>query len=140
MISLEPNSSAVYFPLHMMRELVPRRVQEMCNDNTKVLLSGLRMTVVFQRGAAYVQSESAVQYANKEYFQSFQPDQRHRNGPKVPLLQTDHRGAYIAGVKIRSAHEPIVDKRKRAEIEESISKKLLSVEYMIRGERGQFVH
>ena len=123
MISLEPNSSAVYFPLHKQQQLLDRNIQE-TRDGTKVLLSGLRMTVVSAPGrGAFVQSESAVQYANKEYLQR-------REGPKVPLLETG-RGASIAGVRIRSEHEPITDLMTRKKIEEAVAKKLLSVEYTI---------
>ena len=98
-------------------------------DKTKILLSGLKMTVVFQKGGAFVQTESVVQYANKEHFEIFQSKQRHRDGTRVPLLDT-RRGINIAGVGIDNAHQPITDPSKRAMIEEAIGKLLISVEYV----------
>jgi hypothetical protein len=67
-------------------------------DKTKILLSGLEMNVMTQRGM-FVQIESKVKYANKEYWQSFQDEQRHREGAsRVPLLNTSTGS--IAGIRV----------------------------------------
>lgn len=133
MISLDPRSSMVFFPLHMQRNFLERPVNQETDDKTKILLSGLKMTAVFQRGGAYVETESIAQYANKEYFEMFNRDQRHRDGSRVPILNTSagRRGneTHIAGVPINGAQHAITDTNARKRIEEAIDKKLLTGEY-----------
>jgi hypothetical protein len=98
MISLEPNSAAVFFPLQDQPGLLNRMASAETRDKTKILLSGLEMNVMTQRGM-FVQIESKVKYANKEYWQSFQDEQRHREGAsRVPLLNTSTGS--IAGIRV----------------------------------------
>ena len=108
MISLEANSSSVYFPLSMQKNLLDRKASLESRDGTKVLLSGVDMNVLTSKGGMYVQMESVVKYANKELFQIFQEEQRHREGAsRVPLLNLSSRT--IAGVRIDSAQRPVPD-------------------------------
>ena len=98
MISLEPNSAAVFFPLQDQPGLLNRMASAETRDKTKILLSGLEMNVMTQRGM-FVQIESKIKYANKEYWQSFQDEQRHREGAsRVPLLNTSTGS--IAGIRV----------------------------------------
>ena len=98
MISLEPNSAAVFFPLQDQPGLLNNKATAETRDKTKILLSGLEMNVMTQRGM-FVQIESKVKYANKEYWQSFQDEQRHREGAsRVPLLNTSTGS--IAGIRV----------------------------------------
>lgn len=108
MISLDPSSSAVYFPLHEQRNLLQKNnVPEATKDRTKILLSGLDMNVITQ-GGMFVQIESSVKYANKEYWQISQEDDRHKVGAsRVPLLNVDNRNnAALCGIPIANLHRP----------------------------------
>ena len=104
MISLDPTSSAVYFPLPDQRRLLPRDVKKETEDETKIFLSGLQMNVVTQ-GGMFVQIENSVKYADKEYWQIPQEDDRHRDGAsRVPLLNQNK--ATICGIPIANLHRP----------------------------------
>ena len=139
MISLKPNSSAVFFPLDTQKELLKAmdrlregeepRLQE-TRDKTKMLLSGLKMTAVSRRGSVYVETESVVQYVDKDdvYYNYLEEHQRHASRKRVPLLDTKNRGASIAGVWIDSPDKPIPGSA-RAEIEEAINRKLINAQY-----------
>lgn len=119
MISLEPNSAAVFFPLQDQSTLLNNMADRETRDKTKMLLSGLEMNVMTQRGM-FVQIESAVKYANKEYWEVFQDAQRHRGGAsRVPLLDTGLKT--IAGVKVGNVDRPITENLKKS-IEEAIVK------------------
>ena len=121
MISLEPNSAAVYFPLEIQSELLSQKVPEQTRDKTKKLLSGVEMNVMTHHGM-FVQIENVVKYANKEYWQNYQDTQRHREGAsRVPLLNTDSRTGTIAGIKIVDLHRRIPDYQMNS-IEEAIVK------------------
>lgn len=111
MISLEANSSSVFFPLPKQGRLLDRKASLESRDGTKLLLSGVAMNVVTVRGGVCVQTESVVKYANKEHWEVFQDGQRHRKGAsKVPLLNVSgNRGVTIAGIRIDSAHRPVPD-------------------------------
>ena len=115
MISLEANSSAVFFP--------PTPRQAEVHGGTKILLEGLRSTVVLQRGAAVVQTERLVQYANKDYVDMC----RRGDEARVPLL--DARRNTIAGVQIPHVGQEVTDESTRARIEEAIRKMLINVEF-----------
>ncbi len=125
MISLEANSSSVFFPLPMQRNLLDRKASLESRDGTKILLSGVDMNVVTVKGGMYVQTESVVKYANKEHLQIFHEEQRHREGAsRVPLLNVgDSRkqGATIAGVRIDNVHRPVPDHLRKS-ITEAIKK------------------
>ncbi|KAL7547584.1 hypothetical protein ACHAWF_010863, partial [Thalassiosira exigua] len=102
MISLKQDSPMVFFPRNRQPDLLDRPMSPETRDGTKVLLSGLKMTAVFVKGGACVQTESIVQYANKDYIRMFQV----RSGdPRVPLL--DVRNQTIAGVRIDSLSRPV---------------------------------
>eukprot|EP00571_Detonula_confervacea_P016014 CAMPEP_0172307988 /NCGR_PEP_ID=MMETSP1058-20130122/8723_1 /TAXON_ID=83371 /ORGANISM="Detonula confervacea, Strain CCMP 353" /LENGTH=1152 /DNA_ID=CAMNT_0013020311 /DNA_START=101 /DNA_END=3559 /DNA_ORIENTATION=- len=128
MISLETNSPAVFFPLHEQQGLLNRKALIETRDKTKILLSGLQMTVNSQKGrGTYVQTESVVKYSNKEHFEVFQADQRHRAGERVPLLNISRYSTTIAGIRI-DPHRPVPDASKRA-IEEAIGRMSVNIEY-----------
>ena len=121
MISLEPNSAAVYFPLEIQSELLSQKVPEQTRDKTKKLLSGVEMNVMTHHGM-FVQIENVVKYANKEYWQNYQDTQRHREGAsRVPLLNivNSHAGK-IAGINV-ALHGHISDSQMNL-IEEAIVK------------------
>jgi hypothetical protein len=61
MISLEPNSAAVYFPLEIQSELLSQKVPEETRDKTKKLLAGVEMNVMTHHGM-FVQIENVVIY------------------------------------------------------------------------------
>jgi hypothetical protein len=120
MISLEPNSAAVFFPLQDQPRLLNNKATAETRDKTKILLSGLEMNVMAQRGM-FVQIESKVKYANKEYWQSFQDEQRHREGAsRVPLLNTSHGSGSIAGIRV-DVNRPVPEHLMKT-IEEAIVK------------------
>jgi hypothetical protein len=121
MISLEPNSAAVFFPLQDQPGLLKNKATAETRDETKILLSGLEMNVMTRMGM-FVQIESVVKYANKEYWQLFQDAQRHREGAsRVPLLITSRDGSgSIAGIRI-DVNRPVPEHLKKT-IEEAILK------------------
>jgi len=130
MISLDPTSSAVYFPLQDQHSLLEKKhnveketkkhnVEKETQDKTKIFLSGLQMNVVTQ-GGMFVQIENSVKYANKEYWQILQEDDRHRDGAsRVPLLNQNN--ATICGIPIGNIHRPITNHLLES-IEEAIGK------------------
>jgi hypothetical protein len=133
MISLDPRSSAVYFPLQDQHSLLQRHnvqegplqrhnVQEVTRDKTKIFLSGLEMNVITQ-GGMFVQIESSVKYADKEYWKILQEDDRHKkDAERVPLLNIDDRkNATICGIQIANLHRPISDRDLKS-IEDAIGK------------------
>jgi hypothetical protein len=124
MISLDPRSSAVYFPLQDQHSLLQKHnVQEATRDKTKIFLSGLEMNVITQ-GGMFVQIESSVKYADKEYWQILQEDDRHKvDADRVPLLNIDDRNnaTIICGIKIANLHRPISDRDLKS-IEDAIGK------------------
>lgn len=130
MISLEANSSSVFFPLHMQRDLLDRKASLESRDGTKILLSGVEMNVVTVKGGLHVQTESVVKYANKEHLQIFQEEQRHREGAsRVPLLNVGSGGTTIAGVRIDSAHRPVPDHLRKSIMEAIKKLGSVNVEY-----------
>ena len=130
MISLDPTSSAVYFPLQDQHSLLEKKhnveketkkhnVEKETQDKTKIFLSGLQMNVVTQ-GGMFVQIENSVKYADKEYWQILQEDDRHRDGAsRVPLLNQNN--ATICGIPIGNIHRPITNHLLES-IEEAIGK------------------
>lgn len=130
MISLEANSSSVFFPLRMQRDLLDRKASLESRDGTKILLSGVEMNVVTVKGGLHVQTESVVKYANKEHLQIFQEEQRHREGAsRVPLLNVGSGGTTIAGVRVDSAHEPVPDGLRKSIMEAIKKLGSVNVEY-----------
>ena len=105
MISLDPRSSAVYFPLQDQHSLLQKHyVEKETKDKTKIFLSGLQMNVVTQ-GGMFAQIENSTTYADKEYWQILQEDDRHRDGAcRVPLLNQNN--ATICGIPIANLHRP----------------------------------
>ena len=139
MISLKPNSSAIFFPLAMQKEMLKAmdrsrvpRLQETF-DKTKMLLSGLKMTAVSRRQEVYVETESVVQYVDKDdlCYDYLDEHQRHARRTRVPLL----RSTSIAGVRIDSPDQPIPPSS-RTEIEEAINRKLINAQYFYQ-QKGQ---
>ena len=127
MISLDPTSSAVYFPLQDQHSLLRKHkegprwsiVDAETKDKTKILLSGLQTNVVTQ-GGMFLQIENSVKYADKEYWQILQEDDRHRDGAsRVPLL--NHKNATICGIPIANLRRPITNHLLES-IEEAIGK------------------
>ncbi|KAL7551535.1 hypothetical protein ACHAWF_014721 [Thalassiosira exigua] len=122
MISLKQDSPAVFFPLGRQPNFLSQSSET--KDGTKVLLSGLKMTAVVAEGGACVQTESIVQYANKDYVRM--SPVRHGD-PRVPLL--DVRKCTIAGATIDSPFRPVSASKKNM-IEEAIGKRGdVTVEY-----------
>jgi hypothetical protein len=120
MISLDPRSSAVYFPLQDQHSLLQKHnVQEVTRDKTKIFLSGLEMNVITQ-GGMFVQIESSVKYADKEYWKILHEDDRHKkDASRVPLLNIDNRT--ICGIPIANIHRPISNRDLKS-IEDAIGK------------------
>lgn len=138
-LSLESNSASIFFPLHMQRQLLSGKAALQTRDETKALLSGLELTVLTHKKEVSVQVESVVKYANKDYVETFQAEQRHRAGAtRVPLLDVNRRtnaGGTIAGVRINDLTSPVPDHSKSAIQEAIVKLGKINIEY--RGTRGE---
>ena len=134
-LSLESNSASMFFPLHMQRQLLSGKAALQTRDETKALLSGLESTVLTHKKEVSVQVESVVKYANKDYVETFQAEQRHRAGAtRVPLLDVNRRT--IAGVRINDLTSPVPDHSKSAIQEAIVKLGKINIEYRGTG-RGE---
>ena len=113
MISLEPNSAAVYFPLEIQSELLSQKVPEQTRDKTKKLLSGVEMNVMTHHGM-FVQIENVVIYIMLTR-NTGKTTKTHNVIGKAPVTGT------ITGIKIVDLRRRIPDYQMNS-IEEAIVK------------------
>lgn len=125
MISLVPTSSVVVFPLAEQKHYTLREAA----NKRKFLLSGVNQSAVFsEQEGAFVQTDSIVVWADKEYFQI-------GSGDTVKVF--DDQNNTIAGVRIRVDGGPITDMITRSEVVEALSKLTFNVCYHIKKPSGR---